>query len=68
MKLEDARVVTSKFLQLKDELNNAIDRNPAARHDFNSPSNEEISYNVFKIKQSFEKLCDLLHEIALYES
>lgn len=68
MKLKDARVVTSKFLQLKDELDNTIARNIAARQVWNSPSNEEIAYNVAKIQQSFGKLCELLHEMVLEES
>ena len=68
MKLKDARVVTSKFLQLKDELNNDIARNTAARQGCGGPTNEEIAYNVFKIQQSFGKLCDLLHEMAVDES
>ncbi len=67
MNLKDARVVTSKFLQLKDKLNNAIARNNAARQVWNNPSNEEIARNVAQIQQAFGELCELLHEIALEE-
>ena len=68
MKLKDARVVTSKFLQLKDDLNNAIAKNEAARPAWNGPSNEEIAYNVYRIQKAFGELCDLLHEMALEDS
>ncbi len=68
MKLKDARVVTSKFLQLKEELNNAIAKNEAARQSWNSPSNEEIAYNVYRIQKAFGELCELLHEMALEDS
>jgi hypothetical protein len=68
MKLKDARVVTSKFLQLKDDLNNAIAKNEAARPMWNNPSNEEIAYNVCRIQKAFGELCELLHELALEDS
>ena len=68
MKLKDARVVTSKFLQLKEELNNAIAKNEAARQMWNNPSNEEIAYNVCRIQKAFGELCELLHELALEDS
>ena len=68
MKLKDARVVTSKFLQLKEELNNAIAKNEAARPMWNSPSNEEIARNVHRIQKAFGELCELLHEMALEDS
>ena len=68
MNLKDARVVTSKFLQLKDKLNNAIARNNAARQVWNNPSNEEMARNIAQIQQAFGELCELLHEMALEES
>jgi hypothetical protein len=68
MKLKDARVVTSKFLQLKDDLNNAIAKTEAARPMWNSPSNEEIACNVHRIQKAFGELCELLHELALEDS
>jgi hypothetical protein len=68
MKLKDARVVTSKFLQLKDDLNNAIAKNEAARPMWNNPSNEEIACNVHRIQKAFGELCELLHELALEDS
>ena len=68
MKLKNATVVTSKFLQLRDKLNNAIDLNETARQGFNGPSNEEIAYNVYKIQQAFGELCEFLHELAVDES
>lgn len=68
MKLKDARVVTSKFLQLKDDLNNAIARTEAARSMWNNPSNEEIACNLHRIQKAFGDLCELLHELALEDS
>lgn len=67
MKLKDARVVTSKFVQLKDELNNDIAKNRAARQGYN-PSNDEIAYDVHRIQKAFGELCELLHELALEDS
>lgn len=69
MKLKDARVVTSKFLQLKDKLNNDIAKNIAARQGYGSgPSSDEIAYNVHRIQKAFGELCELLHEMALEDS
>lgn len=68
MNLKDARVVTSKFLQLKDKLNNAISRNTAARQIWNNPSNDEIASNIAQIQKAFGELCELLHELSVEES
>ena len=68
MKLKDAQVVTSKFLQLKDKMNNAISQNIAARPSWSEPSTQEIAYNVAQIGKAFNELCELLHEMTLDES
>jgi hypothetical protein len=68
MKLKNATVVTSKFLQLRDRLNNDIALNRSARQGWNGPSNDEIAYNVSRIQKAFGELCELLHEMAMDES
>lgn len=68
MKLKDAQVITSKFLQLKDKMDNAIAQNIAARSSWKEPSPQEIAYNVAQIQKAFGELCELLHEMSLDES
>lgn len=68
MKLKNATVITSKFLQLKDKLNNAIAQNNAARNSWSEPSPQEIAYNLAQIQKAFGELCELLHEMAVDES
>ena len=65
MKLKNATVITSKFLQLRDSLNNDIAKNIAARQGYGGPSNDEIAYNVYLIQKSFGELCELLHELSI---
>ena len=66
MKLKDAQVITSKFLQIKDKMDNAIAQN-IARTSW-EPSPQEIAYNVAQIQKAFGELCKLLHEMTLNES
>lgn len=68
MKFKDAQVITSKFLQLKDKMDNAIAQNIAARSSCGELSLREIAYNVSQVQKAFGELCELLHEIALDES
>lgn len=67
MKLKDAQVITSKFLQLKDKMDNAIAQNIAAQTSW-QPSPKEIAYNIAQIQKAFGELCELLHELTLNES
>lgn len=67
MKLKDAQVITSKFLQIKDKMNNAIAQSIVARNS-REPSLQEIAYNVAQIQRAFGELCELLHELTLNES
>lgn len=66
--LKDAKVVTSKFLQLRDKLNNEI-RNYQGYN--NSPmrvaGTSETTCSVFAIQRAFGELCELLHELTIEE-
>ena len=68
MKLKNATVVTSKFLQLKESLYNDIAKNAAVRQSYGGPSSDEIAYNVYRIQKAFGELCVLLHELSIDES
>ena len=63
---EEAKVVTSKFLQLRDKLNNAIREN---RGYDNSPMRavgmSEASCNIYELQKAFGELCELLHELTV---
>lgn len=59
---EDAKVVTSKFLQLKDKLDNAIrDNNSIMRANGTS----EVTCNIYELQKAFGELCVLLHELTI---
>ena len=64
--LKDAKVVTSKFLQLKDELNRAISDNK----DYDSRAmraygTSQTTANIWELQKAFGELCELLHELAV---
>ena len=63
---EDAKVVTSKFLVLKDKLNKAISDN---RGYDNNPMRavgiSEIELNIYELQKAFGELCELLHELIM---
>lgn len=64
--LKDAKVTTSKFLQLKDNLNYRIMKNKG--YD-NSPSRvygiNETTLNIIELQRAFGELCVLLHELTV---
>lgn len=66
--LKDARVVTSKFLQLRNKLNNEIishigyDNNP-----MRAVGTSEVTCNIFALQEAFGELCELLHELTIKE-
>lgn len=66
--LKDAKVVTSKFLQLRDKLNHAISDN----RDYDSRpmrayGTSQTTANIWEIQQAFGELCELLHELVVEE-
>lgn len=61
--MKDARVVTSKFLQLKNELDNSI----KLSHRKVYADTEDIYSMVMNIHRAFGVLCELLHELTIEE-
>lgn len=63
---EEAKVVTSKFLQLRDKLDNGIREN---RGYDNSPmrtmGTSETNLNISELQKAFGELCELLHELTI---
>ena len=68
MNLNNAKVVTSKFLQLRDKLNNNIranvgyDNNP-----MRAVGTSEATCNLNALQKAFGELCELLHELTVGE-
>lgn len=63
---EDARVVTSKFLQLKDKLDNAIRNNEGYNNSIMREYGEsEDTCNIWELQKAFGELCVLLHELTI---
>ena len=60
------KIVTSKFLQLKDKLdknireNKGYDNNP-----MRAIGTSETSCNIFELQKAFGELCELLHELTI---
>lgn len=68
--LKDAKVVTSKFLELKEKVNKEFLTNQnlfgaCAGNDFTDFSKE---MNVATLKKGFNELCDLLHELVMEDN
>ena len=61
--LEDAKVVTSKFLQLKNELDTNIRMSQTKM----CADLDDAYKMVLNIHQSFDELCLLLHELTMKE-
>ena len=57
--LEDAKVVTSKFLELRDNLDRRMDNNRMFS------GNMRDSLNILELRIAFRELCELLHELAI---
>ena len=67
--LKDAKVVTSKFLQLRDKLNHEISNN----RDYDSRpmrayGTSQITANIWELQKAFGELCELLHELVIEEN
>lgn len=63
---EDAKVVTSKFLQLKDELDNAIRNNKGYDNNImRVDGTSEVTCNIWELQRAFGELCVLLHELTI---
>jgi len=66
--LKDAKVVTSKFLELKNKLDTAIKENELC---YNQPSPHVgykgtlESWQIRKLQETFGELCELLHELVV---
>ena len=63
----DAKVVTSKFLQLKEKLDRAISSNRGYdRSVMRQFGESELTCNVRELQKSFGELCELLHELTIH--
>lgn len=64
--LKDAKVVTSKFLQLRDDLNKELQAN---QNLFGAGVENGFDFvkeaNINTLQKSFGKLCELLHELTV---
>ncbi len=67
--LKDAKVVTSKFLQLKDKLNNSIRDNRGYDNSImRATGTSEVTCNILELQTAFGELCELLHELVIEEN
>lgn len=67
--LKDAKVVTSKFLQLRDKLNNAIRDNKGYDNSImRAHGTSEVTCNIWELQKAFGELCELLHELTTEET
>ena len=63
---EDAKVVTSKFLQLKDNLDNTIRNNKGSDNNpMRAYGTSEVTSNIWALQQAFGELCVLLHRLTI---
>lgn len=66
---EDAKVVTSKFLQLRDNLNDAIRNNKSYDNSImRAHGTSEVTCNIYELQKAFGELCVLLHELTIKEN
>lgn len=70
MSLQDAKVVNSKFLQLKNKLDKELSNNktlyaPGLGNGFQDCTKEADVRTLIKM---FGELCELLHELAIEQS
>lgn len=70
MALQDAKVVSSKFLELKDKLDKRLSNNktlyaPGIGNGFQDYTNEA---DIRTLVEMFGELCELLHELVVEES
>jgi hypothetical protein len=69
MSLQDAKVVSSKFLQLKDKLDKELSNNktlyaPGPGNGFTDHTQE---MDIITLVRAFGELCELLHELVIEE-
>lgn len=66
--LKDAKVATSKFLQLKDNLNHRIMSNKGYDNSLARVyGTSEVTCNIGELQRAFGELCELLHELTVEE-
>lgn len=65
---EDAKVITSKFIQLKDSLDRRMNYNKGYNQSpMRACGTSEESLNITELKNAFGELCELLHELTIKE-
>lgn len=69
MSLQDAKLVSSKFLQLKDRLDKELSNNktlygPGLGNGFTDHTQE---MDIITLVRAFGELCELLHELVIEE-
>ena len=63
---EEAKVITSKFLVLRDKLNKAISDNGGCDNSsMKAVGTSEVSRNIYELQKAFGELCELLHELTI---
>ena len=63
---DEAKVVTSKFLQLKEKLDNGIRENRGYDNSsMRAMGTSETSLNISELQKAFGELCELLHELTV---
>ena len=66
---EEAKVVTSKFLVLRDKLNKAISDNRGYDNSsMRAVGTSEVTCNIYELQKAFGELCELLHELTINKS
>lgn len=67
---DKTKIVTSKFLQIRDGLNNAMRENSLT--DYNSPTIgvgvNKTSADIRALQKAFGELCVLLHELVIEDN
>jgi hypothetical protein len=63
---DEAKVITSKFLQLKEKLDNGIRENRGYDNSsMRAMGTSETSLNISELQKAFGELCELLHELTI---
>lgn len=68
--LKDAKVVTSKFLQLRDKVNKELMSNEVlfGAGLGNGFTDHTTEANIRTLERAFGELCELLHELVVEEN
>ena len=69
MSLQDAKLVSSKFLQLKDKLDKELSNNKAlyASGLGNGFTDHIQEMDIITLKKALGELCEVLHELVIEE-